>query len=133
MTTTKGATHGHDRPAQGVQKAFGDVVIIPALDLDIDDGEFVVFVGPSGCGKSTLLRLIAGLEDVTAGEIMIDGVDVANAAAGQARPVDGVPVLCALSAHERAQQHRASASRWPGMPKDEIDTQGREGGARRST
>ncbi|MEC7761054.1 MAG: ABC transporter ATP-binding protein [Pseudomonadota bacterium] len=55
-----------------VTKAFGEVEVIPPLDLTIDDGEFVVFVGPSGCGKSTLLRLIAGLEDVTSGEIRID-------------------------------------------------------------
>ncbi len=56
-----------------VQKKFGDVEVIPPLDLAIEDGEFVVFVGPSGCGKSTLLRLIAGLEDVTAGSIKING------------------------------------------------------------
>ncbi|EAQ12375.1 sorbitol ABC transporter ATP-binding protein /mannitol ABC transporter ATP-binding protein [Maritimibacter alkaliphilus HTCC2654] len=55
-----------------VTKAFGEVEVIPPLDLTIDDGEFVVFVGPSGCGKSTLLRLIAGLEDVSSGEIRID-------------------------------------------------------------
>ncbi|MEM7443841.1 MAG: ABC transporter ATP-binding protein [Pseudomonadota bacterium] len=58
-----------------VQKAFGDTEVIPPLDLSIEDGEFVVFVGPSGCGKSTLLRLIAGLEDVTTGQIQIDGAD----------------------------------------------------------
>ncbi|MDE0342235.1 MAG: ABC transporter ATP-binding protein [Deltaproteobacteria bacterium] len=58
-----------------VSKRFGDVEVIPPLDLEIADGEFVVFVGPSGCGKSTLLRLIAGLEDVTSGHIAIDGVD----------------------------------------------------------
>ncbi|NDV01598.1 ABC transporter ATP-binding protein [Pseudoroseicyclus tamaricis] len=58
-----------------VRKTFGDVEVIPPLDLDIDDGEFVVFVGPSGCGKSTLLRLIAGLEDVSSGAIVIDGDD----------------------------------------------------------
>ncbi len=56
-----------------VTKRFGDVEVIPPLDLTIEDGEFVVFVGPSGCGKSTLLRLIAGLEDVSGGEIRIDG------------------------------------------------------------
>lgn len=58
-----------------VQKSFGDVEVIPPLDLEINEGEFVVFVGPSGCGKSTLLRLIAGLEDVSGGEIRIDGED----------------------------------------------------------
>jgi multiple sugar transport system ATP-binding protein len=63
---------------KGVNKSFGDVTIIPSVDLEIDDGEFVVFVGPSGCGKSTLLRLIAGLEDVTGGRIEIDGVDVSD-------------------------------------------------------
>ena len=56
-----------------ITKRFGDVEVIPPLDLEINEGEFVVFVGPSGCGKSTLLRLIAGLEDVTSGEIKIDG------------------------------------------------------------
>ena len=59
-----------------VHKAFGATVIIPDIDLEIADGEFVVFVGPSGCGKSTLLRLIAGLEDTTSGTISIDGKDV---------------------------------------------------------
>ena len=49
------------------RKSFGATIIIPDIDLDIEDGEFVVFVGPSGCGKSTLLRLIAGLEDTTGG------------------------------------------------------------------
>jgi multiple sugar transport system ATP-binding protein len=56
-----------------VQKKFGDIEVIPPLDLVVEDGEFVVFVGPSGCGKSTLLRLIAGLEDTTSGNIEIDG------------------------------------------------------------
>lgn len=58
-----------------VTKSFGDVQVIPPLDLTIEDGEFTVFVGPSGCGKSTLLRLIAGLEDITSGYIEIDGSD----------------------------------------------------------
>jgi multiple sugar transport system ATP-binding protein len=57
-------------------KSFGPQTVIPPLDLDIADGEFVVFVGPSGCGKSTLLRLIAGLEDLTSGTIRIDREDV---------------------------------------------------------
>jgi multiple sugar transport system ATP-binding protein len=60
---------------KAVRKSFGDVDVIPGVDLAIEDGEFVVFVGPSGCGKSTLLRLIAGLEDTTSGVIAIDGKD----------------------------------------------------------
>ncbi len=56
-----------------VSKVFGAHAVIPSIDLDINNGEFVVFVGPSGCGKSTLLRLIAGLEDVSDGDIVIDG------------------------------------------------------------
>jgi multiple sugar transport system ATP-binding protein len=63
-----------------VTKRFGDVQVIPPLDLDINEGEFVVFVGPSGCGKSTLLRLIAGLEDTTSGHISIDGNDATQLA-----------------------------------------------------
>ena len=61
-----------------VRKSFGDVHVIPGIDLQINDGEFVVFVGPSGCGKSTLLRLIAGLEDTSSGTIEIDGKDATN-------------------------------------------------------
>ncbi|MBM7069394.1 ABC transporter ATP-binding protein [Actibacterium sp. 188UL27-1] len=61
-----------------VTKSFGDVQVIPPLDLTIEDGEFAVFVGPSGCGKSTLLRLIAGLEDTTSGAIHIDGADATD-------------------------------------------------------
>jgi multiple sugar transport system ATP-binding protein len=60
---------------RSVAKRFGEVDVIPSIDLDIEDGEFVVFVGPSGCGKSTLLRLIAGLEDTSGGTISIDGKD----------------------------------------------------------
>jgi len=64
---------------QHVNKSFGDVEIIPDITLDIEDGEFIVFVGPSGCGKSTLLRLIAGLEDTTSGTILLDGADMTKA------------------------------------------------------
>ena len=58
-----------------VTKKFGDTEVIPPINLELSEGEFLVFVGPSGCGKSTLLRLIAGLEDVTSGVIEIDGRD----------------------------------------------------------
>lgn len=62
---------------RGIRKAYGEIETIHGVDLEIKEGEFVVFVGPSGCGKSTLLRLIAGLEDITAGELLI-GEDVVN-------------------------------------------------------
>src|ERR1700750_3514002 len=61
-----------------VQKSFAPVHIIKGANLHIADGSFVVFVGPSGCGKTTLLRLIAGLEDVTGGSILIDGKNVVD-------------------------------------------------------
>lgn len=61
-----------------ITKSFDDLEIIHPMDLSVEDGEFVVFVGPSGCGKSTLLRLIAGLEDVSSGQIMIDGKDATD-------------------------------------------------------
>src|SRR6187399_2474248 len=59
-----------------VRKAFGATAVLHGVDLTIRDGEFVVLVGPSGCGKSTLLRMIAGLEEITAGEIQIGGIRV---------------------------------------------------------
>ena len=61
---------------ESIFKKFGNTEVIHGVDLEIEDNEFVVFVGPSGCGKSTLLRLIAGLEDVTSGDIEIDGIQV---------------------------------------------------------
>ncbi|ODT66754.1 MAG: ABC transporter ATP-binding protein [Pelagibacterium sp. SCN 63-23] len=70
---------------QGVEKRFGDHAVIHSIDLEIAKGEFIVFVGPSGCGKSTLLRMIAGLEEINAGDLYIEGVrsnDVAPAKRG---------------------------------------------------
>src|ERR1700754_1993457 len=61
-----------------VKKSYGAAQIIHGVDVDIEDGEFVILVGPSGCGKSTLLRMIAGLEDISGGEISIGGRVVNN-------------------------------------------------------
>ncbi|WP_323016119.1 ABC transporter ATP-binding protein, partial [Devosia sp.] len=58
---------------QGLVKAYGATRAVHGIDLTIEDGEFVVFVGPSGCGKSTTLRMIAGLEDITEGKLLIGG------------------------------------------------------------
>jgi len=62
----------------GVEKAFGSISVIKGIDLEVEDGEFIVFVGPSGCGKSTLLRMICGLEEVTKGTITVDATDVTD-------------------------------------------------------
>ena len=58
---------------ENIHKSFGNVEVLKDISLQVDDGEFVIFVGPSGCGKSTLLRVIAGLEDATSGTVRIDG------------------------------------------------------------
>jgi len=63
---------------KNIKKSFGPTEVIKGVDLDIQQGEFVVFVGPSGCGKSTMLRMISGLEDVSEGQIGIDGRDVTH-------------------------------------------------------
>ncbi len=72
---------------RGIRKSYGNVEVIAGIDLEIRDGEFLVFVGPSGCGKSTMLRMIAGLEDITTGDLLIDGLrsnDVGPAERGAA-------------------------------------------------
>ena len=61
---------------EGITKKFGEHLIIPTLDLTINDGEFVTLLGPSGCGKTTLLRMIAGLETPTTGKVILDGKDI---------------------------------------------------------
>ncbi|HUT77487.1 MAG TPA: ABC transporter ATP-binding protein, partial [Polyangia bacterium] len=83
---------------RGLVKAFGDSVILDGIDLEIRAGEFFVLVGPSGCGKSTLLRCIAGLEDITAGELRIDGRP-ANALAPKDRDLAMVFQSYALYPH----------------------------------
>ncbi len=103
-----------------VRKAFGDAIIIPGADLDINDGEFVVFVGPSGCGKSTLLRLIAGLEDLTAGEIWIDGKNMTDVAPSK-RGLSMVFQSYALYPHMSVRNNIGFGLKMAGLPKDQID------------
>ena len=81
-----------------VKKSYGDLQVMHGVDLDVEESEFVVFVGPSGCGKSTLLRMIAGLEEVTSGEISI-GDKVVNEVAPAKRGVAMVFQSYALYPH----------------------------------
>ena len=116
-----GNRHGQP-PTQGRQQELRRVDVIKGVDLEIEDGEFVVFVGPSGCGKSTLLRLIAGLEDVTSGTDPARRHGHHRRRRRRKRDLgDGVPVLRALSAYERARQHRLRAEDGRTVRKDAID------------
>ena len=103
-----------------VTKSFGDLQVIPPLDLTIEDGEFVVFVGPSGCGKSTLLRLIAGLEDVTTGQIRIDKVDATRVPPAKRR-LAMVFQSYALYPHMSVRKNIAFPLRMAGMDKAEQE------------
>jgi multiple sugar transport system ATP-binding protein len=105
---------------QKVSKVFGEAKVIPSIDLDIKDGEFVVFVGPSGCGKSTLLRLIAGLEDVSGGKIVIDGRDATEKAPSE-RGLAMVFQSYALYPHMSVRNNIAFPLKMAGIDKAEID------------
>tara|TARA_R110002049_G_scaffold268597_1_gene445346 strand:+ start:26767 stop:27771 length:1005 start_codon:yes stop_codon:yes gene_type:complete len=101
-----------------VSKSFGDVEVIPPLDLTIEDGDFTVFVGPSGCGKSTLLRLIAGLEDTTGGQIRIDSQDATHVPPAK-RGLAMVFQSYALYPHMSVRKNIAFPMKMAGMPEDE--------------
>ena len=103
-----------------VTKRFGEVEVIPPLDLMIGNGEFVVFVGPSGCGKSTLLRLIAGLEDISSGSIVIDGKD-ATASPPAKRGLAMVFQSYALYPHMTVRKNIAFPLKMAGMSQADID------------
>ena len=103
----------------GICKSFGPVKVLRNIDLTVEKGEFVVFVGPSGCGKSTLLRVIAGLEDATAGAVAIDGEDVSNTPPAK-RGIAMVFQSYALYPHLTARSNMTLALRQERQPKDEI-------------
>ena len=105
---------------KNVSKSFGSTTIIPDIDLEIEDGEFVVFVGPSGCGKSTLLRLIAGLEDTSGGTISIDGRDVTGEAPAR-RKLAMVFQSYALYPHMTVAKNIAFPLKMAGESKETID------------
>jgi multiple sugar transport system ATP-binding protein len=104
----------------GVRKSFGSVDVIKGIDLDLAQGEFVVFVGPSGCGKSTLLRMIAGLEDISSGELRIGGArmnDVLPAKRGCAMVFQSY----ALYPHMSVRENMAFGLEQAKLPQSEID------------
>ena len=103
---------------QNVTKSFGETQVIPPLDLTIEDGEFAVFVGPSGCGKSTLLRLIAGLEETTSGQVMIDGEDVTEVSPSK-RGLAMVFQTYALYPHMTVRKNIAFPMRMAGLSEEE--------------
>ncbi len=105
---------------QNVKKSFGPTDVIHGIDMDIEDGEFIVIVGPSGCGKSTLLRMVAGLETVTSGDILIGG-DRANDKEPMDRDIAMVFQNYALYPHMSVRQNMGYGLKIAGMPKAQID------------
>ena len=103
-----------------VRKSFGATTVIHGVNVTIRDGEFVVLVGPSGCGKSTLLRMIAGLENITGGEISI-GSRVVNNLPPKERDVAMVFQNYALYPHMTVAANMAFSMKLRGAPKGEIE------------
>ncbi|RME12399.1 MAG: ABC transporter ATP-binding protein, partial [Ardenticatenia bacterium] len=108
-----------------VWKAFGDNVVIKDLHLEIKDKEFLVLVGPSGCGKSTALRMLAGLEEVTEGNIWI-GDRIVNDVPPKDRNIAMVFQSYALYPHMSVYDNMAFGLKLRKMPKDEIDRRVKE-------
>ena len=99
-----------------IRKRYAETEVLKGIDLDIKDREFVVFVGPSGCGKSTLLRMIAGLEEITGGELLIDG-DRSNDIPASDRGLAMVFQTYALYPHMTVAENMAFSLRLAGVPK----------------
>ena len=109
----------------GLKKSFGSLDIIKGADLDVKDGEFVVFVGPSGCGKSTLLRMIAGLEDISGGELFI-GDKICNEVQPRERGIAMVFQSYALYPHMTVYENMGFGLSLNKTPKPELDARVRE-------
>jgi multiple sugar transport system ATP-binding protein len=102
-----------------IRKSFGPVDVLKGIDLTVEDGEFTAFVGPSGCGKSTLLRLICGLDEITSGEMLIDG-KVVNDVPPAKRGIAMVFQSYALYPHMSVADNMGYALKLAGTPSDEI-------------
>src|SRR5690606_13368430 len=110
---------------RGVRKRYGALDVLHGIDLEIRDREFVVLVGPSGCGKSTLLRMIAGLETISSGDILI-GERVVNDVPAKARDIAMVFQNYALYPHMSVYENMSFSLRLKRMTKDMIDRKVRE-------
>ncbi len=110
---------------RGLGKSFGPINVIKSIDLEIAHGELVVFVGPSGCGKSTLLRMIAGLEEITEGELRIGG-ELCNGLAPKDRGIAMVFQSYALYPHKSVYDNMAFGLQISKTPKAEIESKVRE-------
>ena len=105
---------------KNIKKSFGQTEVIHGIDMEIEDGEFIVIVGPSGCGKSTLLRMVAGLETVTSGEVLIGG-ERSNDKEPMDRDIAMVFQNYALYPHMSVRQNMGYGLKIAGMPKAEIN------------
>jgi multiple sugar transport system ATP-binding protein len=103
---------------KNIEKSYGPVQIIKGVDLQVEDREFCVFVGPSGCGKSTLLRMIAGLEEITAGDLLLDGQRI-NDVPPSERGLAMVFQTYALYPHMTVEDNMGFSLRLAGVPKSE--------------
>jgi multiple sugar transport system ATP-binding protein len=107
---------------RGIHKSYGAVSVIAGVDLEVNEGEFLVFVGPSGCGKSTMLRMIAGLESISAGELQIDG-----RRANEVRPADRGAAMVfqsyALYPHMTVAENMGFALKMAGVGKAQREEQ----------
>lgn len=104
---------------KNIHKSFGSVDVLKGIDLDVQDGEFVIFVGPSGCGKSTLLRIVAGLEEATDGTVEIDG-DIVNAKSPNERGIAMVFQTYALYPHLTVRENMSLGLKQAKRPAAEI-------------
>ena len=107
---------------KNVTKSFGNVDVIHGIDLHMASGEFIVFVGPSGCGKSTLLRIISGLEQVTSGDVVIDG-KIVNSVAASDRGLAMVFQSYALYPHMSVFENIAFNLRLAKISKEDVKKQ----------
>ena len=123
IKTVKGWFKKSEQPSGAVKKRSGNFVAVKDFNMEIEDGEFIVFVGPSGCGKSTTLRMIAGLEDISSGELYIDG-KLVNDVDPKDRDIAMVFQSYALYPHMTAQQIIEFALKLRKIPEEKKDANG---------